>query len=246
MTMVLSMSATSTALRRPRNLVMNTSTALWARTYLSAAGAKGLAVVNSTAWPGLSQLRCMPAQASRARSASAWVRGPACRLATRMTIEDMGKTGRTEHGAGASERLAIIVAGPTASGKSALALALAQRLGGTVINADAMQCYRELRIVTARPSPEDESLAPHRLYGVRDAAEPANAAWWRQAALREMEACALPILCGGTGMYFSALVKGIATVPEVPEAARERRGVYCPSRGRRRCTPRSTRKPQRG
>ena len=99
---------------------MNTSTALWVRTYLSAAGSRGLAVMNSTAWPGLSQLRCMPAQASRARSASAWVRGPACRLATRMTIEDMGATGRTEHGARASERLAVIIAGPTASGKSAL------------------------------------------------------------------------------------------------------------------------------
>ena len=76
-----------------------------------------------------------------------------------MTIEDMGATGRTEHGARASERLALIVAGPTASGKSALALALAQRLGGTVINADAMQCYAELRVVTARPSEADEALA---------------------------------------------------------------------------------------
>ncbi len=129
-------------------------------------------------------------------------------------------TGRTEHGARASERLALIIAGPTASGKSALALALAQRLGGTVINADAMQCYAELRIVTARPSPEDERLARHRLYGVRAATEPANAAWWRQAALQEMENSAVPILCGGTGMYFSALVKGIAAVPDVPEAAR--------------------------
>lgn len=114
----------------------------------------------------------------------------------------------------------MIIAGPTASGKSALALALAQRLGGTVINADAMQCYAELRVVTARPSAEDEARAPHRLYGVRAATAPANAAWWREAALKEMEACALPILCGGTGMYFSALVKGIAAVPEVPEAAR--------------------------
>src|SRR5271156_3175306 len=108
----------------------------------------------------------MPAQASRARSASAWVRGPACRLATRMTIEDMDVTGRTEHGARASERLALLIAGPTASGKSALALSLAQRLRGTENNSDAMQCYAELRIVPARPSPEDERLARHRLYGV--------------------------------------------------------------------------------
>ena len=100
------------------------------------------------------------------------------------------------------------------------ALALARRLGGTIINADAMQCYRELRLITARPSPEDEALAPHRLYGVRAAAEPANAAWWRGAALAEMNACALPILCGGTGMYFSALINGIAEVPDPGVEAR--------------------------
>jgi tRNA dimethylallyltransferase len=115
----------------------------------------------------------------------------------------------------------LIIAGPTASGKSALALALAQRLGGTVINADAMQCYRELRIITARPSPEDEALAPHRLYGVRAAAEPANAAWWRSNALAEMAQAEFPILCGGTGMYFSSLVNGIADIPEPDPAARE-------------------------
>src|SRR5271156_6990107 len=79
----------------------------------------------------------------------------------------------------------LVLAGPTASGKSALALALARRLGGTVINADAMQCYRELRVITARPSLEDEAMAPHLLYGVRRASEPANAAWWREAALAE-------------------------------------------------------------
>jgi tRNA dimethylallyltransferase len=112
------------------------------------------------------------------------------------------------------------LAGPTASGKSALALALAQRLGGTIINADAMQCYRELRLITARPSPADELAAPHRLYGVRQAAEPANAAWWRAAALAEMEQAELPILCGGTGMYFSSLVNGIANIPDPGEAAR--------------------------
>jgi tRNA dimethylallyltransferase len=117
-------------------------------------------------------------------------------------------------------KVAVILAGPTASGKSALALALARRLGGTIINADAMQCYRELRLITARPTPEDEILAPHRLYGVRAAAEPANAAWWREAALAEMEQAELPILCGGTGMYFSALVNGIANIPDPGEAAR--------------------------
>ncbi len=119
----------------------------------------------------------------------------------------------------------LIVAGPTASGKSALALACAQRYGGTVINADAMQCYRELRIITARPSPADEAAAPHRLYGVRAAAEPGDAAWWRAAALAELEAAKhgparLPILCGGTGMYLAALLHGITDIPAPGEAAR--------------------------
>jgi tRNA dimethylallyltransferase len=105
-----------------------------------------------------------------------------------------------------------------------LAVALARRLGGTVINADAMQCYRELRIITARPSQEDEMSAPHRLYGVKAADEPANAAWWREAAQAEMAAADFPILCGGTGMYFSALIRGIADIPApAPEAREEAR-----------------------
>ncbi len=119
---------------------------------------------------------------------------------------------------------ALLIAGPTASGKSALALALAERLGGTVINADSMQVYRELRILTARPTSEEEARVPHRLYGVRPAAEAGTAAWWRSAALAEMDAARvagrLPILCGGTGLYFSALVDGLAEIPPVPEAAR--------------------------
>jgi tRNA dimethylallyltransferase len=119
---------------------------------------------------------------------------------------------------------ALIVAGPTCSGKSALALGLAELLGGTVINADAMQCYRELQIITARPTPDEEARVPHRLYGVRPAADPGHAAWWRGAALEAMEAAREagrpPILCGGTGLYFWSLVHGIAPIPEVPEAAR--------------------------
>jgi tRNA dimethylallyltransferase len=119
---------------------------------------------------------------------------------------------------------ALIVAGPTCSGKSALALALAERLGGAVINADSMQVYAELRVLTARPSKEEEARAPHLLYGVRPAAEPGSAAWWRGAALEAMaaarEAGRLPILCGGTGLYFAALVDGLAEIPECGEAAR--------------------------
>lgn len=123
-------------------------------------------------------------------------------------------------------RQALIIAGPTCSGKSGLALALAERLGGTVINADSMQVYRELRIITARPTPEDEALAPHRLYGVRPAAEPGSVAWWRAAALREMRDAELPILCGGTGLYLQSLAQGIADIPDPGPAARaEARGL---------------------
>ncbi len=116
---------------------------------------------------------------------------------------------------------ALIVAGPTTSGKSALAMGLAERFGGTVINADAMQCYRELRIITARPTPEDEARVPHALYGVLPAAQAGHVAWWREAALAEMARAKLPILCGGTGMYLRALTQGISALPEVTAEARE-------------------------
>ncbi len=115
---------------------------------------------------------------------------------------------------------ALIIAGPTCSGKSALALDLAVRLGGTVINSDSMQVYRELRVLTARPSPEDEARAPHRLYGVRPAAEPGNAAWWRREAMAAMEQARLPILCGGTGLYLTALTQGIVDIPDPDPAMR--------------------------
>ncbi len=118
-------------------------------------------------------------------------------------------------------RPCLLIAGPTASGKSALATLLAERLGGTVINGDSMQVYRDLRALTARPTPADEARAPHALYGVRDAAEAASAAWWRGEALRAMgSARGVPILCGGTGLYFHALTRGLAPVPEVPGGAR--------------------------
>jgi tRNA dimethylallyltransferase len=124
----------------------------------------------------------------------------------------------------AGKHRAVIVAGPTCSGKSALALDLADRLGGTIINADSMQVYRELRILTARPTPEDETRVPHRLYGIRPAAEPASAAWWRAAALdaiaETIAAGRTPILCGGTGLYLAALAQGLAAIPDPGDAAR--------------------------
>ncbi|APH59828.1 tRNA (adenosine(37)-N6)-dimethylallyltransferase MiaA [Granulibacter bethesdensis] len=123
------------------------------------------------------------------------------------------------------EKRALFVAGPTCSGKSALALAVAEKLGGTVINADSMQIYRELRILTARPDQEEEARVPHRLYGVLPASQPGSAAWWRDQAMTAMEESwqqgRLPILCGGTGLYFHALMHGFADIPDPGEEARQ-------------------------
>jgi tRNA dimethylallyltransferase len=119
---------------------------------------------------------------------------------------------------------AIIIAGPTASGKSALALPLAERYGGTIINADALQCYRDLRVLAARPGAMAEARAPHRLYGFLDAAERGSAARWRALALAEIAASLnadrLPIVVGGTGLYLRALMQGLAPVPDIPSAIR--------------------------
>ncbi len=118
----------------------------------------------------------------------------------------------------------LCIAGPTASGKSALALDLAEAFDGVVINADSMQLYRELRIVTARPGPEATARAPHRLYGVLPAAEACSAARWRALARAEIAAARdagrLPIVAGGTGLYFRALTQGLAPVPAIPAAVR--------------------------
>lgn len=117
-----------------------------------------------------------------------------------------------------------LIAGPTASGKSALALALAEAAGGIIINADSAQVYRDLRIVSARPTPEDEARVPHRLYGHRDGEDVCSAAEWSVEARAEIaaahEAGRLPILCGGTGLYLRSLIEGIAPVPEIDPAIR--------------------------
>lgn len=121
---------------------------------------------------------------------------------------------------------AIVVTGPTASGKSAAALRIATAFGGTVINADSMQVYRELRILTARPTPEEEAAAPHRLYGVLSAAEACSAGRWRGWAVREIAAASatgsLPVVVGGTGLYLKALLEGLAPIPDTPPEVRER------------------------
>lgn len=118
----------------------------------------------------------------------------------------------------------VLIAGPTASGKSALALAVAKRFGGRVINADSMQVYRDLRIITARPTPDEEALAPHTLYGTIDAAVNYSAGQWLRDVQAELAACAKvglrPIVVGGTGLYFKLLTTGLAAIPEIPEMTR--------------------------
>ena len=131
---------------------------------------------------------------------------------------------------------AVLLAGPTASGKSALALVLAERLGGVIVNADSMQVYRDLRILTARPSPEEEARVPHRLYGHVDATENYSTGHWCVDAGEAIAAAErdgrLPIMVGGTGLYFKTLTQGLAAVPPIPPDVRsavrgrlEREGV---------------------
>jgi tRNA dimethylallyltransferase len=119
----------------------------------------------------------------------------------------------------------VLIAGPTASGKSALALELALSAGGTVINADSMQVYRDLRIITARPTHGDEARVPHRLYGHVDAAVNFSAGAWVSDAAKALEEAhgegRLPIFIGGTGLYFKALTAGLSVVPPIPAEVRD-------------------------
>jgi tRNA dimethylallyltransferase len=119
---------------------------------------------------------------------------------------------------------AVLIAGATASGKSALASTLAEELGGTIINADSMQVYRDLRIITARPAPDEEARVPHLLYGHVDAAENYSAGRWCVEAGAAIAAVArtgrLPIVVGGTGLYFKTLTQGLAAVPPIPATLR--------------------------
>ena len=118
----------------------------------------------------------------------------------------------------------IILAGPTASGKSRLALDIARAHDGIVINADSMQVYRELNLLTARPDSDEMAAVPHRLYGVVPAVEACSAARWRDMALTEIAAARgagkLPIVVGGTGLYLRALTDGLAPVPDIPPDVR--------------------------
>lgn len=119
---------------------------------------------------------------------------------------------------------AILIAGPTASGKSSLALALARAIDAVIINADSMQVYRELRVLTARPGADEEAAAPHRLYGIASAAEAFSVGRWLELALAEAaearQAGRVPIIVGGTGLYFQALTEGMAEIPDISGQAR--------------------------
>ncbi len=125
-----------------------------------------------------------------------------------------------------STKSALLIAGPTASGKSALALRLARERGGVIINADALQVYRELRILSARPGEAELAQAPHRLYGHVSGVEAYSVAAWLVDAVAEIEAAwaggLLPIVTGGTGLYFMALERGLAEVPPISPDIRDK------------------------
>jgi len=119
----------------------------------------------------------------------------------------------------------VLIAGPTASGKSALALKVADRLGGAVVNTDSMQVYRDLAIITARPGAEDTARVPHRLYGHVDAAENYSAGRFVDDARTVVSELGtrgrVPVFTGGTGLYFKALTEGLAAIPPIPAQVRE-------------------------
>lgn len=128
-----------------------------------------------------------------------------------------------------SEPLITLLAGPTASGKSRRALELAQKTGAVIINADSQQLYADLRVLSARPSDEDEARTEHRLYGIADAADAWSVGRWSRAVmpvLADLAAAGRPaLLVGGTGLYFTALTKGLADIPDIPLEVREATGA---------------------
>ena len=125
-----------------------------------------------------------------------------------------------------NQKSVLLIAGPTASGKSALAIAQAKARGGVIINADSMQVYKELRIVTARPSSDEEAQVPHRLFGHVGGADDYSTATWLGEVETEIQNCwaneKLPIICGGTGLYFMALEQGLAKLPPIDPLIREK------------------------
>jgi tRNA dimethylallyltransferase len=125
--------------------------------------------------------------------------------------------------------LITLIAGPTASGKSRLALEMAERTGAVIVNADSQQLYADLRVLSARPTAEEETRAEHRLYGVADAADAWSVGRWSRAVapvLTELAAAGRPaLMVGGTGLYFTAMTKGLANIPDVPSEVRDAAGI---------------------
>ena len=126
---------------------------------------------------------------------------------------------------------ALIIAGPTASGKSSLALDIAEKYPSTIINADSQQVYKELLILSARPTPEDEARYPHKLFGVLPASEVCSAGRWLEMAKPEIEQALadgrIPLLVGGTGLYLKALTEGLSPIPEVdPDIRSKARALW--------------------
>ena len=198
-----------------RQVAARLSQAGFDRLDVVAAGSKGISTATS------SNSHCaVPGEGSTASAPSTMVRSSAglAGLQMRVATRDMRANSLVSS-------KAVLIAGPTASGKSALALELAQKTGGVVINTDSMQVYRDLRIITARPTPEEEARVPHRLYGHVDAAVNFSAgAWVADAAKVLAEARAqkrLPIFVGGSGLYFKALTRGLSAVPPIPAEVRE-------------------------
>lgn len=111
----------------------------------------------------------------------------------------------------------LCLVGPTGTGKSAVALQLAEHFSGEIINADSRQVFRAFPVITAQPSPEEQSLCPHRLYGFLDTDAPFSAGAWSEKALHYIGKSRFPILVGGTGLYFRALLDGIVDIPPIPE-----------------------------
>jgi tRNA dimethylallyltransferase len=134
-----------------------------------------------------------------------------------------------------SQPLITLIAGPTASGKSRLALDMAQRTGALIVNADSQQLYADLRVLSARPSAAEEALADHALYGVADAADAWSVGRWSRATLplvaEQVAQGRSVLLVGGTGLYFTALTKGLADIPDVPVDVRDAAGAMYDAEG---------------
>src|SRR5437868_5301360 len=207
-----SMSATSSRLRRPARDCTTTSTPGSSPSSTARAGPPSLPSRRSQARSG--STHSSPAVPPRASSA-AEISPRASRSFAINVAMNSDSTGKPP---------LVLIAGPTASGKSALASTLAEQVGGVVINADSAQVYRDLRLVSARPAPDEEGRAPHRLYGYRDGEDTCSAADWAADAKAEIHAAhragRLPILCGGTGLYIRTLIEGIAPVPEIDPGVR--------------------------